>query len=92
MTFDRWIELITTILAICGGVYWVIKILLQPLTIQLEAAIKKVNDTANQLNKYMDDQYKMRERLIRGDDKLENHEKRLTDLETDVDNLKEKLK
>ncbi|MBU9788881.1 hypothetical protein KOM07_04925 [Lentilactobacillus sp. G22-6] len=92
MTFDRWIELITTMIAICGGVYWVIKILLQPLTLQLKQAIAKVDSTAEELHKYMDDQYKMRERLIRGDDKFANHEERLKNLEIDVDHLKDKIK
>ncbi|MCT3398109.1 hypothetical protein [Lentilactobacillus hilgardii] len=90
MTFDRWIELITVTLGICGSVYGVLRVLLKPLTQRLEDVAESIRDTSNRLEQFVKDQYSIKETLAvsRGEHKAINQ--RLDELEDDVKELKEK--
>ncbi|EEI19524.1 hypothetical protein G8J22_02356 [Lentilactobacillus hilgardii] len=90
MTFDRWIELITVTLGICGSVYGVLRVLLKPLTQRLEDVAESIRDTSNRLEQFVKDQYSIKETLAvsRGEHKAINQ--RIDELEDDVKELKEK--
>ncbi|KAL3945993.1 hypothetical protein [Lentilactobacillus hilgardii] len=88
MTFDRWIELITVTLGICGSVYGVLRVLLKPLTQRLEDVAESIRDTSNRLEQFVKDQYSIKETLAesRGEHQVINQ--RIDDLEDDVNELK----
>ncbi|EEI25420.1 hypothetical protein [Lentilactobacillus hilgardii] len=90
MTFDRWIELITVTLGICGSVYGVLRVLLKPLTQRLEDVAESIRDTSNRLEQFVKDQYSIKETLAvsRGEHKAINQ--RIDELEDDVKELKER--
>ena len=90
MTFDRWIELITVTLGICGSVYGVLRVLLKPLTQRLEDVAESIRDTSNRLEQFVKDQYSIKETLAvsRGEHKAINQ--RIDELEDDMKELKEK--
>lgn len=88
MNFDRWIELITTFIAIVGGVYLTFKVLLQPVMIRLETIANNLKETGVQLRQFIKDQQDLRERLIKGDDRFREIDRRIDSLERSVKELR----
>lgn len=90
MTFDHWTELITVGIAVAGGVYAALMVILKPFINDLKRVALSMSETTRKIERLIDSQNSMHEELIASKGEHQVINKRIDNIEEDVNELKQK--
>ena len=90
MTFDRWVELITLCIAVGGGVYASLMVILKPFIADLRRVANSMSETTKKIERLFDSQNSLREDFIASQSEHRVLDERISHVEDDVRELQNK--